>query len=99
MQVGKAVKAPRKIRHVSPRYPPWPPGATVRGIWIGEALIDAQGRVVQVWPIREVEITPPLPAFNRAIVNAIRQWEFEPLLVDGMKMPVCMTVTVNINLA
>ena len=97
VRVGKTIKAPKKIRNVSPHYPQWPSGTTGRGMWIGEALVDTQGRVLHVWPIREVEITPPLPAFNEAIVNAIRQWEFEPLVVDKLKVPVCMTVTVNIN--
>jgi hypothetical protein len=97
VRVDKTIKAPKKIRNVSPHYPPWPAGATGRGMWIGEALIDSRGRVSHVWPIREAEITPPLPAFNEAIVDAIRQWEFEPLVVDKRTVPACMTVTVNIN--
>jgi hypothetical protein len=97
VRVDTTIKGPKKIPNVSPHYPPWPPGATGRGTWIGEALIDSRGRVSHVWPIREVEITPPLPAFNEAIVDAIRQWEFEPLVVDKRKVPVCMTVSVNIN--
>lgn len=32
-----------------------------------------------------------------ATTDAIRQWEFEPLLVQGKAMPACMSVTVNIN--
>jgi outer membrane biosynthesis protein TonB len=97
VQVGRTVKAPKKIRNVSPHYPPLPPAATGRGMWTGEVLIDTQGRVSQVWPIREVEITPPLPAFNKAIADAIRQWEFEPFVANKMKLPVCMTVTITID--
>jgi len=97
VRIDKTIKAPKKIRNASPHYPPWPPGATGRGMWVGEVLLDTRGRVSHVWPIREVEITPALPAFNKAIVDAIRQWEFEPLVVDDKKVPACMTVTVNIN--
>jgi len=96
-RIGKTIKPPKKIRNVSPNYPEWPPGTTGQGLWIGEALIDTRGQVLRVWPIREVQITPPLPAFNQAIVDAIRRWEFEPAVVDKREVPVCMTVTVNIN--
>jgi len=97
VRVGKGIKSPKKIRDVRPDYPSWPPGATGRGAWIGEALIDTQGWVSYVWTIREVEITPELPAFNRAIVDAIHQWQFEPVVLDGVKVPVCMTVAVNVH--
>ena len=66
-------------------------------MWIGEALIDIKGKISKVWTIREVEITPPLPSFNIAITDAIYHWEFEPLQINSVAVPVCMTVTVNIN--
>jgi hypothetical protein len=97
VRVGGKVRAPRKLHNVSPRYPEFPPGTTGRGNWAGEALIDTKGSVVRVWTIREVEITPQLPAFNGAIVDAIRQWRFEPFRVNQKPVPGCLTVTVNIN--
>lgn len=97
LRTDRKIRAPKKIKNVSPTYPPFPAGTTGRGMWIGEALIDTKGRVSPVWTIREVEITPPLPAFDKAITEAIRQWEFEPLEVNKVTVPVCMTVTDNIN--
>ena len=97
VKAGGKVGQPRKIRDVRPQYPSLPPGTIGRGIWLGEALIDSKGMVSKVWTVREVEIRPPLPAFNRAIVDAVRQWEFEPFHIDKVPVPVCMTVTVNIN--
>jgi hypothetical protein len=95
---GKNIVAPKKIRNVKPRYPDLPEGTSVSGIWIGEVLVDAKGKIAEVWQIREVRLTPPFPAFNESIVAAIRQWEYEPLLVDSQTVPWCMTVTVNIDL-
>jgi outer membrane biosynthesis protein TonB len=92
------VRAPKKIRDVRPAYPELPPQTRASGIWIGDVLLDTKGKVSQVWAIREVQFTPPFPAFNRAIVDAIRQWEFEPLVFGKTPMPVCMTVTVHIDL-
>jgi hypothetical protein len=94
---GGKIRAPKKIHNVSPVYPTFPAGTTGRGMWVGEALIDSRGKISQVWTIREVEITPPLPAFDKAITDAIRQWEFEPLRANKVAVPVCLTVTVNIN--
>jgi len=66
-------------------------------MWIGEVLVDPQGRVVRVWPVREVRFTPPFPPFSQAIIDAIAKWEFAPVMVKNDARPVCMTVTVNIN--
>ena len=97
VRIRGSVRAPKKIRDVRPKYPQFPPGTTGSGMWMGEALVNNSGNVVRVWPIREVEFKPPFPSFNNAIRDAIRQWEFEPLIVQGKPVPVCMTVTVNID--
>jgi len=93
----RSVRPPKKLRDVRPKYPELPTGTVGSGVWLGEVLIDESGRVARIWPIHEVEFTPPFPPFNGAITDAIRQWEFEPRLVRGEPMPWCMTVTVNIN--
>ena len=99
VRIGRSVRAPRKLRDVPPKYPELPPKTVVSvgSAWLVEVLISDTGKVVHVWPIREVEFRPPFPAFNNAVTDAIRQWEFEPRSVRGEPMPLCMTVTVNIN--
>lgn len=87
-----------KVRHVPLAYPALTPGTTGRGIWIGTALIDAKGKVVRVWTIRDVKITPPTPGFTKAITDAIRQWEYWPLGINGVAEPACQTVTVSVDL-
>ena len=91
------MRAPKKLRHVPPKYPELPPGTVGSGVWLGEVLINNTGKVAHVWPIREVKFVPPNAAFNSAITNAMQQWEFEPLLIQGKSVAFCMTVTVNIN--
>ena len=95
--IGSKITAPKKTRNVFPKYPAFPPGTVGSGGWVGEALIGSDGKIAQVWTIREVTIKPPLPAFNQAIVNAIRQWEFEPTRIEGVAVPVCMVIAVNID--
>ena len=98
LQVGKKLRAPKKTRHVAPEFPELPSGTTVGGIWVGEALLDQQGKVANVWTIRPLIVKPAFPPLNEAMVNAIRKWEFEPSMVEKVAVPVCLTVTVNINL-
>jgi outer membrane biosynthesis protein TonB len=95
--VGDKIAEPRKIRDAKPNYPTFPPGTVGSGVWVGEALIGSDGKIARVWTIREITIKPPLPAFNQAIVNAMRQWEFEPARVDDVAVPLCMTVTIAID--
>lgn len=83
---------------MSPAYPPIPEGTTGGGVWIGEILIDARGRVSGVWTIREVKLTPTLPTLKKAITDAVAKWEFAPAAVDDVPVPVCRTVTVTVNL-
>ena len=91
--------APKKTVHVAPQFPPLPTGTSVSGgAWVGEALVDSTGRVAQVWPVRQFQLEPAFPSFNQAVVDAIQQWRFAPLIVSRRATPVCMTVTSLINL-
>lgn len=97
LRVESKIRAPKKHRHVQPSLPELPAGTTGSGVWIGEALIDGGGKIRQVWAIREPKLTPPYPPFSQAIIDAIRQWEFEPLQVKRVPTPLCMTVVVNLH--
>ena len=39
-----------------------------------------------------------LPMLDQAAVEAVHQWQFEPTLLNGVAVPVIMTVTVNFTL-
>lgn len=67
--------------------------------WVGELLVDRQGLVKEVWATREMTFIPPFPTFNLALVHAFRQWKFEPVVIQGERVPICMTVTSIIDFA
>src|SRR6185436_739433 len=50
-----AVQAPRKIKDVTPRYPPEAPRARIGGRIILEAVIDRQGKVKDLRVIQSVK--------------------------------------------
>ena len=94
---GAKIKPPKKLRNVQPIYPTREPSTAGRGAWLGEALIGTDGRIRDVWALREITFEPPWPEFNDAISNAIWEWKYTPTTVDGEPRPVCMTISVTID--
>ncbi len=92
LRVGGPIPEPRKVKNVSPFYPAAAKNKRVQGIVILESTIDPQGRVSNVRVLRSV------PLLDGAAVDAVRQWEYEPTLVDGVPVSVLMTVSVNFKL-
>ena len=39
------------------------------------------------------------PEFDQAAIDAVRQWVYTPTLLNGVPVPVIMTVTVNFKLS
>ena len=97
VRISGSIRPPKKLRGLPPELPELPDGTTAMGMWVGEALIDSSGKVAQVWPTREVRFKPAFPEFNQSIADAIRRWEFVPLLLNGKPTPFCMTVSSNID--
>ncbi|MBE3119909.1 MAG: TonB family protein, partial [Candidatus Atribacteria bacterium] len=59
------------------------------GVVILEATTDVYGRVAGVRVLRSLAL------LDAAAVDAVRQWIYEPLVVNGRPRPVTFTVTVR----
>lgn len=92
IRVGGNVGAPMKIRDWKPVYPAEAMAGGVQGIVILEATIDCDGSVVNPRVLRGVA---PLDA---AALEAVQQWKYTPTLLDGVPVPVIMTMTVTFTL-
>jgi len=92
VRVGGKIKPPTKIKDVAPVYPAAAKTARVAGVVIIEATIGANGKVIDTKVLRSV------PMLDQAALDAVRQWEFTPTLLNGSPVPVVMTVTVNFKL-
>jgi protein TonB len=88
LAVGE-VKAPRLVRRIEPAYPEIARAARIEGVVILEATTDIHGRVAAVRVLRSI------PLLDEAAIDAVRQWAYEPLLVNGRPRPVTFTVTVR----
>lgn len=89
VRVGGGVQAPVKIKNVTPVYPEIARSARVSGTVQVEATIDANGKVA------EARVVKSVPLLDEAALDAVRQWEYRPGLVNGNPAPVVVTVTVN----
>ena len=92
IRVGSVLRAPQKIYHVAPVYPPIAQAARVSGTVILEALIAEDGSV------RDVKVLRSKPLLDDAAVDAVRQWRFTPTLLNGVPVQVIMSVTVTFTL-
>jgi periplasmic protein TonB len=89
VRVGGDVRAPQKLRHVAPVYPQIAAQARITGTVILEATISPEGAVVDVRVLRSV------PLLDAAAVDAVRQWRYDPPLLNGTPVAVLLTVTIR----
>jgi TonB family protein len=92
LRVGGVIREPRKVRNVNPVYPDIAKSARVQGVVILEATIGRHGRV------GEVRVLRGIPLLDQAAIDAVRQWEYTPTLLNGTPVPVIMTITVKFSL-
>jgi len=92
VRVGGNIKAPTKTKDVQPVYPAIAQSARVQGVVSLEAIIGPDGRVIGVKVLRSI------PLLDQAAMDAVRRWEFTPTFLNGVPVPVIMTLTVNFTL-
>jgi len=93
VRVGGQIKEPKKLKHVNPNYPDIAKQARVQGVVILECTISPQGKVTDVKVLRGI------PLLDAAAIEAVKQWVYTPTLLNGVPVPVIMTVTVNFRLS
>ena len=91
-RIGGNIQPPKKLKDVPPVYPAIAQKARVQGVVIMDARIDEQGNVIDVRTLRSI------PLLDEAAIDAVRQWQYTPTLMNGVAVPVVMTVTVNFSL-
>jgi protein TonB len=92
LSVGGEVKPARLISSAPPEYPAIAKAQHVSGGVAIDALIDANGRVTKM----KVLSGPTL--LERAAMDALRQWKYEPATLDGKAVPMHVTVTIQFRL-
>jgi protein TonB len=78
---------------VSPIYPPLASKARVSGMVVLEATLTAQGAV------EEIRVISGHPLLIQAAVDCVKQWQYEPTLLNGVPVPVILTARVHFERA
>jgi TonB family protein len=86
----EAAPMPRLLKKVDPVYPAPMLAAGIQGSVTLQVEVNEEGKAWRVKAFRSES-----DAFVRAAVDAIQQWLFEPLVVDGKARPQEFTCTVN----
>ncbi len=88
----REVKPPRLVKRVEPDYPEIARISRVEGVVVLEATTDVSGRV------KDVKVLRSIPLLDQAALDAVRQWIYEPMVVNGRPREVAFTVTLNFQL-
>ncbi len=89
VRIGGQIKTPVKTKDVQPVYPAVARSARVAGVVTIEATIGPDGKVA------DAKIVRSIPLLDQAALDAVRQWEYTPTLLNGVPVPVLVTVTIN----
>ncbi len=86
------VQMPRLIKRVTPEYPIIALKTRIQGVVVIEAVTDVRGNVIKT------TVIAGHPLLRQAAIDAVKQWVYEPYIVNGFPRPVVFSVKVNFNL-
>ncbi|HUC53890.1 MAG TPA: TonB family protein [Candidatus Cybelea sp.] len=92
LPIGGDVKPAKLITSVSPMYPPMAKSQHISGNVLVDALIDPNGRVTTM----KIVSGPTL--LRQAAMDALKQWKYQPALLDGKPVAMHLTVTLQFRL-
>lgn len=88
VRIGGQVQAPALLKRVEPIYPSMAQLAAIDGVVILDAIVDEHGR------IRSLKVLRGHPLLAKAATEAVQQWEYEPLKLNGA--PTAFELTVSL---
>lgn len=91
-RVASTLQASRLVWKVDPDYPYLAKRAHIEGTVVLEA------RITQAGTIDSLRIVSGNPLFIQSVVEAVKQWRYQPTLLNGDPVDVITTVTVNFKL-
>jgi protein TonB len=81
------------VRKVQPGYPPLAMQARIQGVVKLKAIIAKDGSV------QNVTVVSAHPLLAQAAIDAVKQWVYQPTLVNGQPVEVSTQIDINFALA
>jgi protein TonB len=92
VRIGGQISAPELVKRVEPIYPEFAVMAKVTGTVILEAVVATDGSV------QSVKVLRPLKFLEQASIDAVSQWRYKPLILNGLPTPFVLTVTLTFSI-
>jgi protein TonB len=92
LRVGGNVQAARIINRVQPVYPPLARQTRISGTVRLHAIIGKDGT------IQQLEVMSGHPLLQQSALDAVRQWRYQPTLLNGDPVEVDTTIDVIFSL-
>jgi protein TonB len=92
VRVGGQIKEPELTHRVEPVYPDIAVLAKVTGTVILEAMVGEDGTVQSVKVLRSAKF------LDGAAIDAVKQWRYKPLVLNGVPSPFVLTVTLTFSI-
>jgi len=93
IRVGGQVEAAKLIYKPTPQYPPLAKMARIQGTVRLEAVIAKDGT------IQDLKVLSGHPLLVKAALDAVKQWRYQPTLLNGQPVEVVTEIDVNFTLA
>ena len=90
VRVAGTVAPPPRTHHVEAAYPPLAGQVGLMGFIILEMGLSAEGRPI------DIKIVHGVPLLDVAAVEAVKQWRYQPILIDGKPGPVTFREVVEV---
>jgi protein TonB len=93
VSVPGKVTAATIVDRINPQYPPEARAGHVQGEVLLHAIIDKEGK------ISELQVLSGDDVLAKSALEAVRQWRYKPMLLDGEPAEVDTTITITFSLS
>ena len=90
--MGGQVQAAKLAAQPKPTYPPLARQARIQGTVRLEAVISKEGS------IEELKVVSGHPLLIQSALDAVKQWRYQPTMLNGVPVEVITTIDVNFTL-
>ena len=93
IRMGGNVERAKLIYQPKPDYPASAEKQGIEGTVILQAVIGTSGQILSLTPYNDAD-----PVLIKAAMDAVRQWQYQPTLLNGVPVEVVTTITVGFRL-
>jgi TonB family protein len=95
IRVGGNVQSTKMIKQARPAYPPGCKAEGIQGTVMLRAVISKEGSILNLEPINKLVDS----RLVQSAIDAVKQWQYQPTLLNGQPVEVITEIDINFTLA